>query len=145
MAAVLDKLNLISRDFDATIAFYRLLGMKIPEKTVWRTASGGHHVQIPLPNGLSLDFDSPALARAYNKGFRGNTNGGNVVIGFGVSTRRSVDDTYAKLTKAGHKGLQPPWDAFWGSRYAVVADPDGNYAGIMSPADPKRRTQPPSV
>jgi hypothetical protein len=22
--------------------------------------------------------------------------------------------------------LQDPWDAFWGMRYATVADPDGN-------------------
>ena len=145
MAALLEQLNLVSRDIDATIAFYRLLGMKISEKSVWRTASGGHHVSTLLSNGLSLDFDSPALARAYNKGYRGSTNGGNVVIGFGVKSRRLVDDTYAKLTKAGHKGLQPPWDAFWGSRYAIVADPDGNNVGIMSPVDPKKRSQAPSV
>lgn len=145
MAAVLDKISLVSRDFDATIGFYRLLGIKISEKTVWRTASGGHHVSIPLPSGLSLDFDSPALTRAYNEGYRGNTKGGNVIIGFGVKTRRLVDETYAKLTKGGHKGLQSPWDAFWGSRYAVVADPDGNHVGIMSPPDPKWRTPAPSV
>jgi len=145
MAAVLDQLNLVSRDIDATIGFYRLLGVKLPKKAVWRTASGAHHVSFPLANGLSLDFDSPALARAYNKGYRRSARGGNVVIGFGVKTRRSVDNTYAKLTKAGHRGLQPPWDAFWGSRYAIVADPNGNHIGIMSPVDPKKRSKPPSV
>jgi len=143
--AVLDQLNLVTRDMDATIAFYRLLGVKISEKSIWRTASGGHHLSIPLRSGLSLDFDSPALARGYNKGYRGNAGGGNIIIGFGVRTRRLVDDTYAKLTKAGHKGLQPPWDAFWGSRYAIVADPDGNHVGIMSPVDAKRRSPPPTV
>jgi catechol 2,3-dioxygenase-like lactoylglutathione lyase family enzyme len=145
MAAVLDQINLVSHDIDATIGFYRLLGLKISQPAVWRTASGGHHVSIPLPHGMSLDFDSPALARAYNKGYRGKGSGGNIVIGFGVRTRRSVDETYAKLTKAGHKGLQPPWDAFWGSRYAIVADPDGNHVGIMSPVDPKKRSRSPAV
>jgi catechol 2,3-dioxygenase-like lactoylglutathione lyase family enzyme len=145
MAAVLDQLNLVSRDIDATIGFYRLLGVKLPKKAVWRTANGAHHVSFPLANGLSLDFDSPALARAYNKGYRSSARGGNVVIGFSVKTRRSVDNTYAKLTKAGHRGLQPPWDAFWGSRYAIVADPNGNHIGIMSPVDPKKRSKPPSV
>ena len=145
MAAVLEQLNLVSRDIDATIGFYRLLGMKISEKSVWRTTGGRHHVSVPFPNGFSLDFDSPALARAYNKGYRGNTTGGNVVIGFGVKTRGLVDSTYLKLTKAGHKGLQLPWDAFWGSRYAIVADPDGNPVGIMRPADPKKRSQAPSI
>jgi len=145
VAAIFDQLNLVSRDFDATIGFYRLLGLKISEKPVWRTASGAHHLSIPLANGLSLDFDSPALARAYNKGYRGGKNGGNAVIGFGVRTRRLVDDTYAKLIKAGHKGLQPPWDAFWGSRYAIVSDPDGNHVGIMSEVDPKKRSPPPAI
>jgi len=145
MAAVLDQLNLVSRDIDATIGFYRLLGVKLPKKAVWRTANGAHHVSFPLANGLSLDFDSPALARAYNRGSRSSARGGNVVIGFSVKTRRSVDNTYAKLTKAGHRGLQPPWDAFWGSRYAIVADPNGNHIGIMSPVDPKKRSKPPSV
>jgi uncharacterized glyoxalase superfamily protein PhnB len=35
---------------------------------------------------------------------------------------------------------QPPYDAFWGARYAVVSDPDGNAVGIMSPIDPDRRS-----
>jgi uncharacterized glyoxalase superfamily protein PhnB len=145
MAAVLEQLNLVSADIDATIGFYRLLGLKLPKKAVWRTAGGAHHVSFPLGNGLSLDFDSPALARAYNKRDRGRSSSGSVVIGFGVESRRMVDVTYAKLTKAGHRGQQPPWDAFWGSRYAIVADPNGNHVGIMSPVDPKKRTKAPPI
>jgi catechol 2,3-dioxygenase-like lactoylglutathione lyase family enzyme len=39
---------------------------------------------------------------------------------------------------------QEPYDAFWGARYAVVSDPDGNGVGIMSPIDPVTRTEAPS-
>jgi len=88
---------------------------------------------------------SQALARAYNTGFRRNTGGGNVVIGFRVATRRAVDALHAKMTKAGHESVRPPWDAFWGARYAIVADPDGNHVGIMSPSDPKKRSQGPEL
>ena len=28
-----------------------------------------------------------------------------------------------------------PIDAFWGARYAIVDDPDGNHVGIMGPQD----------
>ena len=42
---------------------------------------------------------------------------------------------------ASPKGL--PFDAFWGARYAIVADPDGNDVGLMSPAQDSRRTWPP--
>jgi uncharacterized glyoxalase superfamily protein PhnB len=45
---------------------------------------------------------------------------------------------YAELTAAGVTGLQEPFDAPWGMRYATVADPSGNgidlYANL--PADP---------
>jgi Glyoxalase/Bleomycin resistance protein/Dioxygenase superfamily len=45
------------------------------------------------------------------------------------------------ITAAGYRGQQPPYDAFWGARYAVIEDPDGNAVGIMSPVDPDRRSQ----
>jgi uncharacterized glyoxalase superfamily protein PhnB len=133
------QLDLVCRNVGKTIAFYRLLGMKIPKSAIWTTASGPHHVDIREPSGLTLHFDSQKLARVYNKGYRRNTDGGNVVIGFTVRTRRAVDTLHAKMTKAGYKSQQPPWDAFWGARYAIVADPDGNHIGIMSPSDPKKR------
>jgi uncharacterized glyoxalase superfamily protein PhnB len=41
--------------------------------------------------------------------------------------------------------LQPPWDAFWGARYAIVEDPDGIAVGLMSPISPDRRSPPPAV
>ena len=56
---------------------------------------------------------------------------------------RAVDDRYAELIAAGYQGRQPPFDAFWGARYAVVADPDGNDVGLMSPVEESRRTWPP--
>jgi uncharacterized glyoxalase superfamily protein PhnB len=66
------------------------------------------------------------------------------VLGFRVSSRDTVDRIYADLTGAGYTSQQPPCDAFWGARYAVVQDPDGNPVGIMSPPDPTRRSAPPS-
>ena len=54
--------------------------------------------------------------------------------------RQAVDDRYAELISAGYRGRQPPFDAFWGSRYAIVADPDGNDVGLMSPVEVCRRT-----
>jgi hypothetical protein len=36
---VLALLDLVVRDMDATLAFYRRLGLEIPDHAVWRTAS----------------------------------------------------------------------------------------------------------
>jgi uncharacterized glyoxalase superfamily protein PhnB len=142
-----DGLNLVATDMDATLGFYRDLGVAIPESAVWRGDSGGaaHHVDIGMPNGVSFDFDSGELARLYNAGWAGSGAEGRTLIGFRVATRDAVDETYARLTAAGHRGLQEPYDAFWGARYAIVEDPDGRQVGMMSPSDPAWRGSPPAL
>ena len=59
--------------------------------------------------------------------------GRRVVIGFKLPSSEAVDALYADLTGAGYRGQQAPCDAFWGPRYAVVEDPDGNPVGLMGP------------
>jgi uncharacterized glyoxalase superfamily protein PhnB len=66
------------------------------------------------------------------------------LIGFSVATRGDADRRYAELVAAGYQGRQPPYDTFWGARYAVVADPDGNDVGLMSPSEDGRRYWPPT-
>jgi catechol 2,3-dioxygenase-like lactoylglutathione lyase family enzyme len=137
---LLNQLDLVVGDIDATVAFYRRLGLDIPERAIWRTASGAHHCDLDLPNGLHLHFDSPELAKAFNAGWQESAGGGSrTVIGFALPSRAAVDERYAELIAAGYRGRQPPYDTFWGARYAVIVDPDGNDVGLMSPSDPARR------
>ena len=91
------------------------------------------HANGDVEGGLHLDLDSSAFAQVWNKGWSGRPDlVGRVVLGFRVSSRPAVDRVYAELTGAGHRGLQPPYDAFWGARYAVVEDPNGIAVGLMS-------------
>lgn len=143
--AVLDQVNLVARDMDATLDFYRLLGVEIPESSIWSTHSGAHHVDLAMPGGMSLDIDSVALAECYNAGWQRPEGGQSAVLSFRVPTREDVDERFAALRNAGHAALQEPYDTFWGSRYAIVQDPDGREVGIMSPPDPARRTRPPAI
>lgn len=55
-----------------------------------------------------------------------------------------MDVTYTEITGAGCTGRQPPYDAFWGARYPIVEDPDGNPVGLMSPIEESRKTWPPT-
>jgi catechol 2,3-dioxygenase-like lactoylglutathione lyase family enzyme len=142
---VLGLLDLVARDMDATLAFYRRLGLEIPDDAVWRTASGAHHVDLELPNGFHLHFDSIALAKHFNRGWPERAGTGSTIIGFSVSSREDVDARYADLVAAGYTGRQPPYDAFWGARYAVIEDPDGNHVGLMSPLDPAKRGAGPAL
>ncbi len=142
----LNQLDLVVRDMEATLAFYRALGVSIPETAVWRTRTGAHHVDLTMPGGLIVHFDSAALAKFYDGGWREPTGTGTRnVFSFKVSAREDVDRTHERLTGLGHKSSQPPYDTFWGSRYAIVEDPDGNHVGIMSAADPARRSPPPDL
>ncbi|MEO9254687.1 MAG: VOC family protein, partial [Tepidiformaceae bacterium] len=63
--------------------------------------------------------------------------------GFQLPTRDAVDALYEKLTAAGTPAQQPPFDAFWGARYAIVSDPDGNAVALMSPRDPAMGSETP--
>jgi len=146
MSLHLNQLDLVVGDMDATIGFYRALGVDIPDTAVWRTPSGAHHVDLTMPDGFVLHFDSAALARVYNRGWREPTGtGSRTVVTFKVVERADVDRLHAKLAALGHPTSQPPFDAFWGARYAIVEDPDGNHVGIMSASDPARRTMPPNI
>lgn len=137
---VFSQLNLIVRDMEASVTFYRRLGLTIPDtEPKWQA----HHRSATTPDGLDLDLDSEAFARVWDRGWPGSGSGSGRgstgVVGFRLATRDAVDRVYADLTGAGYAGQQEPWDAFWGARYAVVEDPDGNAVGLMSPIDPARR------
>ena len=121
------QLDLIAEDMDATIAFYRELGLDIPEDAIWRTSTGAHHVDLTMPGGMVLHFDSEALTKHYDQGWKPPTGRGTrSVFTFKVESRAEVDRIHDKLVAAGHESSQPPFDAFWGARYTIIVDPDGH-------------------
>jgi catechol 2,3-dioxygenase-like lactoylglutathione lyase family enzyme len=140
---VLDQLNIVVTDMEQSATFYRLLGLEVPEgPPEWAP----HHRSAVQPEGIDLDLDSEVFAGRWDTGIGPATVKPRVVIGFRMPSRDAVDSTYKRLTEAGFQGQQVPYDAFWGSRYAVVEDPDGNAVGLMSEREDAFRSQtdPPS-
>jgi catechol 2,3-dioxygenase-like lactoylglutathione lyase family enzyme len=133
---VLGQLNLAVSDMDATVAFYRRLGLAISAEP------GAQHVAVTLPSGLLIEWDTAEFIPQWDAGWAGRT-GGSTILGFWLPSREAVDDLYADLTRAGYTGHQQPYDAFWGGRYAIVDDPDGNGVGLMSPSNAERKYWPP--
>jgi catechol 2,3-dioxygenase-like lactoylglutathione lyase family enzyme len=142
MTTTFGHINVLVRDMDATIAFYRLLGLDVPDAFEWPPGSGARHTEVPMPGGHYLAFDNYEMARIWNSHFDAERGEGNVVIGLLVDSRDDVDRIYRGAHEAGHRGGQPPHDAFWGSRYAILIDPDGNEVGLKSPIDDERRYEP---
>lgn len=134
---VFTQINLVVADMTASLAFYRRLGLA--------PAAGPDeaHAEASLATGLSLEWDTAESAGTWDAASRGPV-AGSTVLGFSLPSRQAVDDLYAELTAAGYRGHQVPYDAFWGGRYAIVDDPDGNAVGLMSPTETDRRYWPPT-
>jgi catechol 2,3-dioxygenase-like lactoylglutathione lyase family enzyme len=141
---VLDQINLVTANFEESLAFYRLLGVDMPETGVFRKNGDGHHVNAVTETGAFFDLDSTIFAPVWNVGWKGRGDlNGHVLMTFRFDTRAGVDARYDDLIRAGYRSLNPPTDAFWGVRFAAVEDPSGLAVGLMSPADASRRSRPP--
>ncbi|MEO8605724.1 MAG: glyoxalase, partial [bacterium] len=83
--AVLNQLNIVARDFDATLAFYRALGVDAPDGAA--SPDGIRHAEVTLANGFVLEIDNLRLAQTYNAGWRTAAGGSRALLGFSLPTR----------------------------------------------------------
>ena len=129
--------HLFVADMNASLAFYRRLGLTIEQ-------GGDHFARAVGPDGSSgLQFGSHALTRGYNPNWQTPGAAAKSTLNFEVDSREAVDALYAKLTSSGNHGSLAPVDVFWGSRFAIILDPDGNEVGLQSPQDRERAFKPP--
>jgi catechol 2,3-dioxygenase-like lactoylglutathione lyase family enzyme len=122
-----DMIGITVRDMDAALRFYRALGLAVPEGV-----EGEDHVEIITPNGYRIAWDTVALARGLDPAWV-EPVGHRMGLAFLCADAAEVDATYARLVADGHVGHTEPWDAFWGQRYAVILDPDGNKVDLFAP------------
>src|SRR5690242_5992048 len=117
-------IDLTARDVRASAKFYAALGLDVPD--IWEQGDAQH---VEIPDGPMIN--SLAVTKSYDTSWPDASPG--VVFIFHADDRASVDRKHAELVAAGYASHLEPIDAFWGARYAVVNDPDGNHVGIMSP------------
>jgi hypothetical protein len=86
--------NLVTKNMEAAVAFYRRLGLTIPD-TVPEFQE--HHRSVEAPGGIAIDLDSVKFARHWDHGWAG----GMGVLNLTVATRQRVDEIYADLVGAG--------------------------------------------
>jgi catechol 2,3-dioxygenase-like lactoylglutathione lyase family enzyme len=119
-------LEIVAKDIDRSLEFYRLLGLTVPAAT-------GPHVEVALPGGNRLAFDTEEVIAGMHPGWIPPDGPGRLAIAFGVAAPEQVDALFESLTAAGHPGTLKPFDAPWGQRYATVSDPDGNSVDLFAP------------
>jgi catechol 2,3-dioxygenase-like lactoylglutathione lyase family enzyme len=127
MAPRLDVIEIVVADMAASLAFYRRLGLAVPPG-----ADAEPHVEVPLPGGLRLAFDTVEVIRSFHPEWSPPAGGNRMSLAFACDGPAEVDATFADLVEAGYVGVLKPWDAPWGMRYAVVHDPDGNGVDLFA-------------
>jgi catechol 2,3-dioxygenase-like lactoylglutathione lyase family enzyme len=113
-------------DMNATLAFYRLVGVPISDEP-WE----GEFLNVQLAEGKSFAFGTYGLTQRYDPAFEPPATGrSHAALQFNLPSRAAVDEMHERLTAAGHPSHLTPIDAFWGNRYCEVVDPDGNVVGF---------------
>ncbi len=127
MAFTLDMVELTVVDMQASLAFYRILGLDIPE-----VPDGEMYVDHKFPSGLRISWNDIRMVREIDPHYV-EPVGQRLGIAFLCDSTDDVDLRYGRLIGAGYGACKEPWDAFWGQRYALVIDPDGNTIDLFCP------------
>jgi catechol 2,3-dioxygenase-like lactoylglutathione lyase family enzyme len=123
-----DAVGIVVSDMPRALAFYRQLGLEFAEG-----AESEDHVEAQLPGGLRYMIDTESVVKSFDAEWQ-RPSGGHAVGGaFKCDSPEEVDRVYAELLDAGGSPHKEPWDAFWGQRYAQLADPDGTVIELFAP------------
>jgi uncharacterized glyoxalase superfamily protein PhnB len=120
----LDAIGIVSADLKDTVRFYRLVGLQIPDSTE-------DHIEVVTLAGVRIMFDALELIKQLDSAWV-KPAGHPIALAFRCISPKEVDEVYARITAAGFRGKAPPFDAFWGQRYATVLDPDGNAVDLFA-------------
>jgi uncharacterized glyoxalase superfamily protein PhnB len=124
----LDFFGIVVSDMARSVAFYRLLGLEFPEG-----AEKEQHVEAPLPGGMRFALDTEEVVKGFDPEWKRPSDGHCGGGAFRCESAEEVDRVYRELLDAGASAHKPPWDAFWGQRYAQVQDPDGTVIDLYAP------------
>lgn len=125
MSIKLDLVGIVVADMKKSLDFYRLLGLNIPAQ-----ADNEKHVEVEQ-NGFRLAFDAQDMIKEIYGEWK-EPVGHRIELAFLCDSREAVDELYSKIIAHGFSGHREPWDAFWGQRYAIVQDPDGNLLSLFA-------------
>jgi uncharacterized glyoxalase superfamily protein PhnB len=124
-----DMIGVVVADMAAALDFYRALGLDIPPD-----ADGQPHVDITLPSGMRMAWDTHETIRSFDPSWNPPKGGGHTLsLAFDCGDAAGVDATHGSLVATGYRSHLDPFDAFWGQRYATVLDPDGNGVDLFAP------------
>jgi catechol 2,3-dioxygenase-like lactoylglutathione lyase family enzyme len=127
MALELYMIGLIAQDMDASLEFYRRLGLAIPAGSEGQT-----HVEVKMGSGLTFFLDSkparwdPGFVKTHESGQPEAAGSYPFLLEFYLKERAAVDAKYQELTGFGYQSHRVPYETSFGMYFAMVKDPDNN-------------------
>lgn len=115
----ISAVGVASSDMKKTAEFYGILGFDFSNADLTQD-----HVEPVTPEGSTrLMIDSNQMI----KDIFGEepVQGNHSTFAIEYSNVEELNNVADKLTRAGYVFKKEPWDAFWGQRYAIIADPGG--------------------
>jgi uncharacterized glyoxalase superfamily protein PhnB len=120
----LNAVGIVASDMARTIAFYRTLGLDVPE------TPDEPHVEVAMASGFRLMLDQESTIHSFNPEWK-RARGNQVGLAIECESAAEVDALHAAAVAAGFDAKEP-FDAFWGQRYCELQDPDGNPVDLFA-------------
>lgn len=111
------------------MAFYRRLGLEFVLGD-----ENESHTEAKGPGGLRIMFDTEESVKSFSD-WKRPSGSHRVALAFLCESPQAVDRLYLELASGGGQPHLPPFDAFWGQRYATVLDKDGNAIDLFAPQE----------
>ena len=108
MSIVLRTVGIIVKDMPKTLAFYRILGLNIPQES-----DTEENVDFEAEDGIVLGFVTEARVSQNDPKFVPPTSS-SLNLQFECGSPAEVDETFARLTAARYAGYAEPWGHFLG-------------------------------
>ncbi len=127
-------IGLIVEDMDASLAFYRRLGLDVPSQ------ADSTHVEIEMAGGMMLFLDS--RPQRWDPGFKqpSETEPGTYrsLLEFYLESEEKVEQKFEEMVGHGYRSTRDPYRTPFDMHFAFLADPDGNsilLSGDSGPAE----------
>ncbi|SMB88383.1 VOC family protein [Deinococcus hopiensis] len=132
MTLALNYVSFTVSNMERALAFYRTLGLPLPEGAHLGTDGRlQDHTEVTV-NGVRVAWLDESLARQLDEGWQPPARAARIGVAFGALTPGEVDAAVQRLRAGGYTVAAEPFDAFWGQRYATVLDPDGTPVDIFA-------------
>src|SRR5262249_23562754 len=139
MALELYMVGLIVQDMPAALAFYRRLGLAIPDGSETQS-----HVEIKMGSGMTFFLDSrprrwdPRFDTQLDPERSAAGHRYPMILEFYLQEQAALEAKYTELIDDGYQGFREPYLTSFGMYFAMVKDPDGNTILLSADAAPNR-------